>query len=168
LRVAENSQLAAVQAAICVTKSKLSEQRIVLFGAGSAGLGIARQIRDAAVILDGVSFEEASKMFFLVDKYGLLKEGIKGKIRSGMPKEFIWPNHDSEEIGNWPEGETQLLDVMRRAKPTIIIGTSTKAGAFTEDVCTEMAKHTERPIIMPVSSDTSRAGYLLILIDDSF
>ncbi|WVR05513.1 hypothetical protein IAU60_002531 [Kwoniella sp. DSM 27419] len=146
--------LAALQAGLGVTKTKLSEQRIVAFGAGSAGLGIARQIRDAAVLQDGVSKEDAAKMFFLVDKHGLLKQGIKDKIRDGIDDSFIRPDQDSDEIGTWPEGEVDLLEVVKRAKPTVIIGTSTKKGAFSEDVCREMAKHTDRPIIMPLSNPT--------------
>jgi len=132
-----------------VTKTKLSEQRIVSFGAGSAGLGIARQIRDAA-ILDGLPEDEANKLIFLVDKHGLLKQGISDKIREGVDKGFIRQDKDEEEIGEWSEGENDLLEVVKRVKPTILIGTSTAAGAFDEEIIRAMAKGSERPIILPV------------------
>jgi malate dehydrogenase (oxaloacetate-decarboxylating) len=134
-----------------VTKSKLSDQRIISFGAGSAGLGIARQLRDAAMLLDDVSEEKANGMIFLVDKHGLLKEGISGKIRDGIDKGFIRPDREGGEMGSWPEGENGLLEVVKRVKPTVLIGTSTVSGAFDEDVIRAMAEGTERPIVLPVS-----------------
>jgi malate dehydrogenase (oxaloacetate-decarboxylating) len=145
-----SNQLATIQAALAVTKSSLSEQRIISFGAGSAGLGIARQIRDAAV-LDGISEDKANKMIFLVDKHGLLKEGISDKIRDGIEKGFIRPDKEEGEIGEWPQGETGLLEVIKRVKPTILIGTSTVFGAFSEDIVKAMANACDRPIILPVS-----------------
>lgn len=144
-------QLATLQAALIVTGGKLSEQRIISFGAGSAGLGIARQLRDAAVLLDGVSEEEANKLIFLVDKHGLLKQGISDKIRDGIDKGFVRQDQDEEDIGDWPEGENDLLEVIKRIKPTVLIGTSTVAGAFNEEIIRAMAEGTERPIILPVS-----------------
>lgn len=144
-------QLATLQAALIVTGGKLSEQRIISFGAGSAGLGIARQLRDAAVLLDGLSEEEANKLIFLVDKHGLLKQGISDKIRDGIDKGFVRQDRDEEDIGEWPEGENDLLEVIKRVKPTVLIGTSTVAGAFNEEIISAMAEGTERPIILPVS-----------------
>ncbi len=124
---------------------------MVSFGAGSAGLGIARQLRDAAVLIDGVTQEEANKMIYLVDKNGLLKKGISDKIRKGIDSEFVREDSDVDGVGNWPEGENGLLEIVKRVKPTILIGTSTSAGAFTEDIIKAMAEGTERPIILPVS-----------------
>jgi malate dehydrogenase (oxaloacetate-decarboxylating) len=144
-------QLATLQAALIVTGGKLSEQRIISFGAGSAGLGIARQLRDAAVLLDGVSEEEANKLIFLVDKHGLLKQGISDKIRDGIDKGFVRQDRDEKDIGEWPEGENDLLEVIKRVKPTVLIGTSTVAGAFNEEIIKAMAEGTDRPIILPVS-----------------
>jgi malate dehydrogenase (oxaloacetate-decarboxylating) len=77
------------------------------------------------IILDGTSKEDASSKFYLIDKPGLLKKSLGGKIRNEIDKEFI--RSDDE----WDEEETGLLEVVKRAKPTVLIGTSTHAGAFT-------------------------------------
>jgi malate dehydrogenase (oxaloacetate-decarboxylating) len=143
--------LATLTAALQVTRSKLSDQRIVQFGAGSAGLGIVRQIRDAMVLVDGTDEKDASSKFWLVDKYGLVKKGLGDKVRSEIEPEFIRQEED------WGTDETHLLEVVKRVKPTVLIGTSTASGAFTEDVIREMAKHTDRPIIFPLSNPTKLA-----------
>jgi malate dehydrogenase (oxaloacetate-decarboxylating) len=139
--------LAAVVSAVGVTKSKLSEQRFVVYGAGSAGLGITRQLRDALVQMDGLSLEEANKKFYLIDRYGLIKQSLgPSRIRPDL-KDFVRPD---EEWGN--SEKVELLDVVKQVKPTILIGCSTNAGAFTEEVVREMAKGTKRPIIFPLSN----------------
>lgn len=114
--------LATLQAAVGVTNSTLSDQRIVIFGAGTAGMGIARQIRDAMVLQDGTDEREAAAKFWLVDKLGLIHEGLGGEIRDGVDREFV---RDEEE------DRLDLEEVVRRVKPTVLIGTSTQAGAFT-------------------------------------
>lgn len=143
--------LAAVMAAIGVTKTKLLEQRIIVYGAGSAGLGITRRIRDAMALMDGIPVEEANKRFWLIDRYGLIKDSLgPSKIRSEL-REFTRP--DDEWINIRDSGhQVSLLDVVRQVKPTVLIGCSTHSGAFTEDVVKEMAKGTERPIILPLSN----------------
>ncbi|KAJ9092790.1 hypothetical protein QFC21_006665 [Naganishia friedmannii] len=144
--------LATLTSALQVTQSKLSDQRIIQFGAGSAGLGIARQIRDAMVLVDGTDPKVAAEKFWLVDKNGLLKKGLGDKIRSDIEEDFIRKEDD------WgANDETHLLDVVKKVKPTVLIGTSTAKGAFTEDVIREMAKHTEQPIIFPLSNPTRLA-----------
>ncbi|ORX40574.1 hypothetical protein BD324DRAFT_611348 [Kockovaella imperatae] len=140
--------LAALQAAISVTSSKLQDQRIVVFGAGSAGLGIARQLRDAMRVATGLSKEDAAKRFWLIDKYGLIKESLGDKIRDDLDSEFIRREDD------WGTDENQLAEVVKRVKPTVLIGTSTQPGSFTEGIIKEMAKHVERPIIFPLSNPT--------------
>lgn len=90
-------------------------------------------------------------MIFLVDKHGLLKEGISDKIRNGIDKGFIRSDKDEGEIGEWPQGETGLLEVVKRVKPTILIGTSTVFGAFDEKIVKAMFDTCDRPIILPVS-----------------
>ncbi|ORY33414.1 hypothetical protein BCR39DRAFT_519910 [Naematelia encephala] len=141
--------LAALQAAISVTKSKIEDQRIVIFGSGSAGLGIARQLRDAMKLSSSsLSDDEASRNFWLVDKYGLIKKSLGDKIREEIEPAFIRDEQD------WGDGETHLSDVVKRVKPTVLIGTSTHPGAFTEEVIKEMSKHVERPIIFPLSNPT--------------
>lgn len=143
--------LATLTAALRVTGSKLSDQRIIQFGAGSAGLGITRQLRDAMVLVDGIDAKEAASKFWLVDKYGLVKSGLGDKIRKEIEPEFIRQEQD------WGSDETHLLEVVKRVQPTVLIGTSTATGAFTEDVIREMAKHTKRPIIFPLSNPTKLA-----------
>ncbi len=132
--------------AVGVTKSKLADQRFVIFGAGSAGLGIARQLRDGMVAIDGVDRDAANEKFYLLDKHGLLKQSLGPEnIREGV-SEFVRP--DAE----WPErdGEVGLLEVVRRVRPTVLIGCSTRGGAFTEEVVRAMAERTARPIILPL------------------
>jgi malate dehydrogenase (oxaloacetate-decarboxylating) len=137
--------------AVGVTKSKLSDQRYVIYGAGSAGLGISRQLRDALVQLDGMSTADANKRFYLLDKFGLIKQSLgPSKIRPAL-SDFVRAD-DEQEWNDAPEGEIGLLEVIRRVRPTVLIGCSTHAGAFTEEVVKEMAKHAERPIILPLSN----------------
>lgn len=150
--------LAALLSAIGVTKSKLSEQRIVVYGAGSAGMGIAYQIRDGMMLLEGISKEEANKRFWCIDRSGLLVESMGDALR---PSQFEFARPD-EECKDWttehPDiGGFYLHDVVRNVKPTILIGTSTHPRAFTEEVVKEMAAHVDRPIIFPLSNPTALA-----------
>ena len=117
---------------------------MVIYGAGSAGLGIARQLKDAMSISASFSEEEGAKNFWLIDKHGLIKKSLGDKIRDDMDEEFIRQEDD------WGTGETGLLDVVKKVRPTVLIGTSTQPGAFSEDIIKEMAKHVKRPIILPV------------------
>ncbi|CAE6459169.1 unnamed protein product [Rhizoctonia solani] len=141
--------LACLMAAVGVTKSKLSDQTIVVFGAGTAGLGITRQIRDAMVTIDKTPREEANKKFYLIDKEGLIKASVQGGIRHGL-EEFVRSDEEWSEVG--VTSKVELLDVVKKVKPTVLIGCSTKAGAFTEEVVREMGKHVNRPIIFPLSN----------------
>ncbi|WVR07664.1 hypothetical protein IAU60_004706 [Kwoniella sp. DSM 27419] len=149
--------LAALQAAVGVSKSKLADQKIIIYGSGSAGLGIARQLRDAIVLeSDSAKSDDgqkkAAKQFWLIDQHGLIKKSLgKDKIRDEIEDEFIRDEDD------WSgDGETNLLEVIKKVKPTALIGTSTHAGAFTEEVVKEMAKHVDRPIIFPLSNPTKK------------
>jgi malate dehydrogenase (oxaloacetate-decarboxylating) len=143
--------LAAVMSAVGVTKSRLADQRFLIYGAGSAGLGIARQIRDGMVKIDNVSHSDATKAFYLMDRHGLVKESLGENLRSGQ-EEFARPDSDWEGAATDGNGEVGLLEVVRKAKPTVMVGCSTKKGAFTEEVVKEMAKWTDRPVIMPLSN----------------
>ncbi|KAI0652672.1 hypothetical protein C8Q79DRAFT_938869 [Trametes meyenii] len=144
--------LAAMMSAVGVTKSKLSEQRYVVYGAGTAGLGITKQLRDGIMSIDKLSREEANKRFFLLDRYGLVKESLgPGKTRDAL-HEFVRPDAEWEGVPTNAHGEIGLLDVIRTVRPTALIGCSTHAGAFTEEVVREMAKGTDRPIIFPLSN----------------
>ena len=139
--------------AITVTGIPLSEQRVAFLGFGGAGLGIAQLIwsvmRDA-----GLSEQEAYERFYAVDRYGLLVEGGQGSALSRRPLHAGSPRWPAGRVAN--PTEIGLLDVIRNAKPTVLIGVSGQAGAFTEEVIRTMAKNTERPVIFPLSNPTSR------------
>lgn len=160
--------LACAMAAIGVTKTKLSDQRFIVYGAGSAGLGqsllrgveiyinrapgITRQLRDAMVSTDGVSEEEANSKFYLIDKFGLIKESLgPSKIRDDL-RAFVRPDNEWAGVQSDANGEVRLLEVVKKAKPTILIGCSTHGGAFTEEVVKAMKAGCDRPIIFPLSN----------------
>jgi malate dehydrogenase (oxaloacetate-decarboxylating) len=148
--------LAALLSALKASNQKLEDQRIVVYGAGSAGMGIAAQIQDGLEIIDGLSHKEALRRFWCVDRNGLLVESMGNALRhSQMP--YARPD---DEVKGWelenPEiHQMSLLDVIKNVKPTVLIGTSTHTRAFTEEIIKEMAKHVERPIIMPMSNPTA-------------
>ncbi|KZS90064.1 hypothetical protein SISNIDRAFT_415881 [Sistotremastrum niveocremeum HHB9708] len=141
--------LAALMAAVGVTKSTLADQRIIIYGAGTAGLGITLQLRDAMMKADSISQKEASSKFWLIDKHGLIKESLRAQdlIREGLD-DFVRP--DSEFPNS--EGEVGLLELVKTVKPTVLIGTSTHGGAFTEEVIKAMKANCHRPIIFPLSN----------------
>jgi len=124
--------------------SQLEDQRIIIFGSGSAGLGIARQLRDAMRITTTLSSEEAESRFWLFDKHGLIKKSLGDKNRSEIEEGFIRKEED------WGDDETGLLEVVKKVKPTVLIGTSTQANAFSEEVVKAMSAGVDRPIILPV------------------
>ncbi|KAG8975485.1 NAD-dependent malic enzyme, mitochondrial [Tulasnella sp. 425] len=144
--------LSALMSAVGVTKSKLSDQRIVVYGAGTAGVGVIWQLRDAMIRIDGISQEEASKRFYMIDKDGLITKGFGSKIRHGQ-EDFVRPDEEWDD-GDKLDGKIGLLQVVKKIHPTVLIGTSTHAGGFTEEIIKEMAKHVDRPIIFPLSNPT--------------
>ncbi len=142
--------------AVNVTGVPLTDQRIVVFGAGSAGCGIASLIRQAMQDA-GLKDKEAGKRFFLVDRDGLLVEGMDGIASFQEP--FLqdkaategWTLDHPDKIG--------LLDVVRNAKPTALIGVSGQAGAFSEPVVRAMAEHNKTPgDLSVVEPDLARRG----------
>jgi malate dehydrogenase (oxaloacetate-decarboxylating) len=147
--------LAALFSAMQVTGQRLREQRVVIFGAGTAGIGNADQIR-AAMMLEGLSKEEATRRFWCVDQQGLLLDNMGNALR-----DFQVPYaRPAAEVKDWkrslPNGGISLAEVVRQVHPTILIGTSTAPGTFTEAIVKDMAAHTERPIIFPLSNPTER------------
>ena len=135
-------------AAFKVSETKWDEARFGMFGAGSAGTGIADQIKDAISQNTGKSAEEAGKQIWCVDKPGLLLQGKKDQLTSAqMPYARQDKEWEGKEHGDLPS-------VVKEVKPHVLIGTSTKPGAFSEDVVREMAKHVERPVIFPLSNPT--------------
>jgi malate dehydrogenase (oxaloacetate-decarboxylating) len=140
-------------AAINVTGVPLTEQRIALFGAGSAGIGIASLLL-TAMKNAGLSDAEARRRFFAVDKDGLLVDGMPGIRPAQQP--VVQPR---SAVANWElerKDRVSLLDVIRNAKPTALIGVSGQACVFTEEAIRAMAATVERPVIFPLSNPTSR------------
>ena len=140
--------LAAILGALNISKQKFTNQRVMVFGAGTAGAGIAHQIYEE-FMQQGLSSEEAKQHIYLVDKQGLLTndmtdltEGQQFFARSTSDLQVPLPT---------------LQAAVSAIQPTILIGTSTQAGAFTEEIVKEMATHTERPIIFPLSNPTELA-----------
>ncbi|MFD4977034.1 NAD-dependent malic enzyme [Streptomyces sp. NPDC058424] len=144
--------LASALSAVKVSGVPMREQRLVVFGAGTAGVGIADQLRDA-MIRDGASREQATAQVWLIDKQGLLTRDMADLRDYQQPYA-----RDPEEVAGWAGdgGAISLVETVRRVEPTILLGTSTVHGAFTREVVEAMAAGTERPIIFPISNPTSR------------
>ncbi len=144
--------LAATLSAIKVTGVPMRAQKLVVFGAGTAGVGIADQIRDA-MIRDGASQEQATAQVWLVDKQGLLTSDMTGLRDYQQPYA-----RNPAEVKGWAadSGAISLLDTVQYAEPTILLGTSTAHGAFTREVIEAMSAGVDRPIIFPISNPTSR------------
>jgi malate dehydrogenase (oxaloacetate-decarboxylating) len=145
---------ATLLAAANATGVPISQQTIAMFGAGAAGIGII-DLLVAAMKEQGLSDEQARSRIYAFNRYGLLVEGARGIKES--QRQLV---HKREDIAGWQlEGgeDVSLLDVVRNAKVTVLAGVSAQAGAFTEQVVREMARHTERPIIFPLSNPTSKA-----------
>jgi malate dehydrogenase (oxaloacetate-decarboxylating) len=140
--------------AINVTGTPLREQRIAVLGAGSAGTGICALIA-RAMVGAGLSESEARSRFYLVDRDGLLVEGMNAL------QSFQAPFAQSRDrIASWArmaDGHIGLAEVVSNAKPTVLIGTSGQAQAFHEGVVREMAAHVQRPVIFPLSNPTERS-----------
>jgi malate dehydrogenase (oxaloacetate-decarboxylating) len=150
--------VATLLAAVKVTGVPLAEQRFVVFGFGSAGLGITELLRKTLVSA-GLSDAEARARFYAVDKDGLLVEGMSGVTREQAA--FARPE---SEVREWRRGEhgVGLLEVVERVRPTALIGVSGQVGAFSEDVVRAMVRGLQqegravRPVILPLSNPTSR------------
>jgi malate dehydrogenase (oxaloacetate-decarboxylating) len=144
--------LAALLAAVKVSGVPMREQKLLVFGAGTAGVGIADQIHDA-MVRDGASPGQAKSQVWLIDKQGLLTSDMTGL------RDFQRPYaRDRKEVAGWARGREGigLLDAVRHVKPTILLGTSTVHGAFTKEVVESMSAAVERPILFPISNPTSR------------
>jgi malate dehydrogenase (oxaloacetate-decarboxylating) len=141
-------------AACKIMDKPLKEHRIAFLGAGSAGAGIAEQL--VLVLKDeGLTETEARERVYMVDRFGLLHSEMDGLMV--FQKRLA---HDYTEVSGWAsadDGTISLLDVMKSARPTILIGVSGQGGLFTEEIIREMNKHTERPIVFPLSNPTSKA-----------
>ena len=142
--------LGGVFAAMAISGQKLTDQVYLCFGGGTAGAGIASRVH-REMVREGLSEEEAYKRFFMVDKQGLLFDDMDDLTPEQKPfakKRSDFPNADKL---------TDLAEVVRTVKATILVGTSTVSGTFTKEVVEAMCKNTERPCIFPLSNPTELA-----------
>jgi malate dehydrogenase (oxaloacetate-decarboxylating) len=148
--------LAAAVSAVRVCGAPLRRQRVVIFGAGTAGIGIADQLRDA-MMREGLSKEDATRHFWCVDLEGLLTDDMGDRL---LDHQATYARAAAESRGWKREGTTRaigLAEVVSQVEPTMLIGASTAAGAFTEAIIRDMAAHTQRPIIFPLSNPAASA-----------
>jgi len=147
--------LAAAMGAVRAAGTALRDQTVVIHGAGTAGIGIADVLREA-MIADGLEAGQAAGRFWALGSKGLLTADYPGSMR-----DFQVPYaRQAAEVAGWRRDEAGRIDlpeVVARTRPTMLIGTSTQPWVFSEQVVTEMAAHTRRPIIMPLSNPTSRS-----------
>lgn len=146
--------LAALLAALKASKGSFKDQRIVIAGGGAAGIGIANLlVRE--MLKNGISQKDAERSFYILNSKGLIHDK-KDRI-----DDFQKPYAASyEEVSKWDVAEVDhitLEETVRHTKPTILLGLSAQPKIFTETIIREMAKHTERPIIFPLSNPTSRS-----------
>ncbi len=147
--------LAAVLSASNINGVPLQDHRIIVHGSGTAGIGIADQLRDAMCVA-GLSHQEATRRFWTIGRHGLLADD-----RSDL-RDFQRPYaRPAAEVSGWARDERLggigLAEVVRQVHPTVLIGTSGRPQAFTEEIVSEMAAHVERPIILPMSNPTNLA-----------
>ncbi|WP_018601275.1 NAD-dependent malic enzyme [Mycobacterium sp. 155] len=142
--------MAALYAGLKVTDVPMTEQTVVVFGAGSAGIGIADQICDAMVAA-GATAEQAAARIWPIDKQGLLFDDMDGL------HEFQTPYaKNRQQLGFTADRRVDLLEAVKLASPTILLGCASVPGAFTREVIEAMAAGTERPLVFPISNPTSR------------
>ena len=142
--------LGGVFAAMDIAGEKLTDQVYLCYGGGTAGAGIASRVLREMVV-DGLSEEEAYKRFFMVDKQGLLFDDMDDLTPEQRP--FAKKRSDFANADKL----TDLLEVVKTVKPTILVGTSTQPSTFTKEVVEAMCENTERPVIFPLSNPTKLA-----------
>ncbi|AWB92055.1 NAD-dependent malic enzyme [Aeromicrobium chenweiae] len=142
--------MAAVISGLKVTGESFADQRLVVFGAGTAGTGMADQI-SAAMRRDGLTAEEARSRVWLIDRHGLVTDDMQD-----LPDYQRAYARPAAEVPDWGAAPIDLLTVVKHVKPTILIGTSTAHGAFTRDVVEALIDGVDRPILLPLSNPTSR------------
>lgn len=146
--------VAGVLTALHTISQPLSQQRIVMLGAGSSAIGIAEQLVEV-MVSEGTSREDARSSFWLLDSQGLVQTGRTDLEAEKQP--FAQPQARLAQWQPAQPGQFTLQDVVTHVHPTILIGTSAQPGAFTEAVVREMAQHCARPIIFPLSNPTSKS-----------
>lgn len=141
--------LAALLAATTATGVPLAEHRILVFGAGTAGVGVTEQICDA-MVRQGLSREAAQRCFWLVDKQGLLFDNMDNLTPGQQP--YARPAAEAECWNRALQDKVTLAEAVQVVHPTILIGCSAQAGAFSKELIQDMACHVEHPIILPLSN----------------
>ena len=143
---------AAVISGMKVTGTSFADQRLVVYGAGTAGTGMADQIH-AGMVRDGLSETEARSRIWLIDRDGLVTDDMPD-----LPDYQQVYARPAADVADWKRGSRGigLLEVVRRVRPTILIGTSTDHGAFTQDVIEALCMGADRPIVLPLSNPTER------------
>jgi malate dehydrogenase (oxaloacetate-decarboxylating) len=142
--------MAAVYSGLKVAGTAMADQKLVVFGSGTAGVGIADQLRDA-MVADGATEEQATSQVWLVDKQGLLFDDMDDL------RDFQKPYaKNRQQLGVSDKDRVGLVETIKMASPTILLGTSTVHGAFTRDVIEAMAASTQRPLIFPISNPTEK------------
>ncbi|MGD0801290.1 MAG: NAD-dependent malic enzyme [Terracidiphilus sp.] len=144
---------ATLLAAVNASGRPLKEQTIAIFGSGSAGIGII-DLLVARMKEEGLTEAEARQRVYAFNRYGLLVEGCEG-IRAGQ-QPLVRKKADVQGWKLSGTGAISLLDVVRNAHVTVLVGVSAQPGAFTEEIVREMARHTTRPVIFPLSNPTSK------------
>jgi malate dehydrogenase (oxaloacetate-decarboxylating) len=148
--------LAAAFSAVRASGTRMADQRVVVHGAGTAGLGIADMLR-GVMVGEGLAPQEATRRFWCLDREGLVTDD---RLADLLDFQRPYARPAAEVAGRSRTGTGQspsLADVVGHVHPTMLIGTSTQAGAFTEAIVRQMAAHVERPVIMPLSNPTSKA-----------
>ncbi len=148
--VAMGTVLAGVESA----GTRFADQTFVIAGGGSAGCGIAEQLV-RGLMMEGLSREEALSRFFVVDRFGLIREGILEM--TAQQRQFMRTNGELSNWQNSSDVKFDLLDTIRNVRPGVLIGVSGQGGLFNEKVVTAMAEINRRPIILPLSNPTKRA-----------
>ncbi len=146
--------VAGVVAACRAKHEPLAQQRVLILGAGAAGIGIARQLRDAFSRV-GLAGDELTRAIALSDSQGLLVEGRE--TREPYKREFAWPEALAKALSIPAETDADLVHLIERLKPTVLIGTSGQPGMFDQRVVGAMLAYTARPVIFPLSNPTSKS-----------
>lgn len=144
--------MAGLNSALKIKRERLDAQRIVVFGAGAAGLGVARQIK-AQLAEEGAAADRCDATVAVLDRGGLIVDD--GRTVDPYKRELAWPVALAAERGLGEPGQRTLYDVVRQFKPTMLIGVSGVAGAFDERTVREMAAHVDRPVIFPSSNPSA-------------
>ena len=144
--------MAGLNSALTIKGERLSAQRVVIFGAGAAGLGVARQIK-AQLVDEDVLGDRQAGVVAVLDRGGLLVHD--GRPMDDYKRALAWPAELAAELGLADPTRRSLLDVVRKYRPTVLIGLSGVARSFNEAIVREMAAHVDRPVIFPSSNPSS-------------